>query len=181
MKREDVAEVMARPYSQELLGSSIPARLAYIGVDGEPRVIPMGFLWTGEQVVMATVPRSAKVRALRQNPRVALTIDTQGQWPPRVLLIRGAAQVELVDGVPDAYVEASRKGVPGEYCEGWEQGVRALYDQMVLITMEPDWAKLLDFETTIPKAVEDLVLARKGVAVVDGQLAVGEPAVRPES
>jgi hypothetical protein len=181
MKREDVAEVMARPYSQELLGSSIPARLAYIGVDGEPRVIPMGFLWTGEQVVMATVPRSAKVRALRQNPRVALTIDTQGQWPPRVLLIRGAARVELVDGVPDAYVEASRKGVPADYFEGWEQGVRALYDQMVLITMEPDWAKLLDFETTIPKAVEDLVLARQGVAVVDGQLAVGDPAVRPES
>jgi hypothetical protein len=35
--------------------------------------------------------------------------------------------------------------------------VRALYDQMALITIEPDWAKLLDFETTIPKAVEDLV------------------------
>ena len=100
---------------------------------------PIGFWWTGEHVVMATVPKSAKVRALRQNPRVALTIDTQGQWPPRVLLIRGAARVELVDGVPDAYVEAARKGgVPAEHFEGWEQGVRALYDQMVLITIEPD-------------------------------------------
>jgi hypothetical protein len=35
--------------------------------------------------------------------------------------------------------------------------VRALYDQMVRITIEPDWAKLLDFETTLPKAVEDLI------------------------
>jgi len=181
MNREDVAEVLAKPISQELLGSSIPARLAYVGVDGEPRVIPIGFLWTGEHMVMATVPKSAKVRALRHNPRVALTIDTQDQWPPRVLLIRGAARVELVDGVPDAYVQASRKVIPAEHFEGWEHGVRALYDQMALITIEPDWAKLLDFETTLPKAVEDLVLARQGAAVVDEQLAVGDPDVRRES
>ncbi|MER6952048.1 pyridoxamine 5'-phosphate oxidase family protein [Nonomuraea sp. NPDC000554] len=173
--------MLAKPISQELLASSIPARLAYAGVDGEPRVIPIAFLWTGEHVVMATVPKSAKVRALRQNPRVALTIDTQGQWPPRVLLIRGAARVELVDGVPDAYVEAARKVTPAEHFEGWQQGVRALYDQMVLITIEPDWAKLLDFETTLPKAVEDLVLARQGSAVADGLFAADDPDVRQES
>jgi len=164
----DVAEVLAKPISRELLGSSIPARLAY--VDGEPRAIPIGFLWTGEHVVMATVPTSAKVRALQRNPRVALTIDTQGQWPPRVLLLRGAARVELVDGVPDAHVEAARKVIPAEHFEGWEQGVRALYDQMVLITVEPDRAKLLDFETTIPKAVEDLVRARQGVRIDAGEI-----------
>jgi hypothetical protein len=180
MNRQDVAEVLTKPISRELLGSSIPARLAYVGVDGEPRVIPMGFLWTGEHVVVHTVPKSAKVGALRRNPRVALTIDTQDQWPPRALLIRGAARVELVDGVPDSYIEASRKGIPAEHFEGWEQGVRTLYDQMVLITIEPDWAKLLDFETTLPKAVEDLVLARQGAAVVDGQPAVGDPDVRRE-
>jgi hypothetical protein len=164
MEREDIAEVLAKPISRELLGSSIPARLAYVGVDGAPRAIPIGFWWTGERVVMATVPASAKVRALRQSPRVALTIDTQNEWPPRVLLIRGAARVELVDGVPDLYVEASRKVVPAAHFEGWEQGVRTLYDQMVLITVEPDWAKLLDFETTLPKAVEDLVRAHQGAA-----------------
>jgi hypothetical protein len=160
MRHEDVAEVLAKPGSRALLASSIPARLAYVGVDGAPRAIPIAFGWNGEQVVMATVPKSAKVGALRQNPRVALTIDTQDTWPPKVLLIRGAARLELVDGVPDAYVEASRKVTPAEHFASWEQGVRALYDQMVLITVEPDWAKLLDFETTIPKAVEDLVLAR---------------------
>jgi hypothetical protein len=109
---------------------------------------------------------------------VALTIGTQDQWPPRALLIRGAARVELLDGVPDTYIEASRKLIPAEHFDGWEQGVRALYDQMALITIEPDWAKLLDFETTIPKAVEDLGQARQGAAVVDGQLAVRDPDVR---
>jgi hypothetical protein len=174
MNRQDIAEVLTKPISRKLLGSSIPARLAYIGIDGAPRAIPIGYWWTGEQIVMATVPTSAKVRALRQNPRVALTIDTQDEWPPRVLLIRGPARVELVDGVPDSYVEASRKVVPAAHFEGWEQGVRALYDQMVRITIEPDWAKLLDFDTTLPNAVEDLVLARRGAAVVDEQATAGD-------
>jgi hypothetical protein len=29
---------------------------------------------------------------------------------------------------------------------------------MARITITPTWAKLLDFETTIPKAVEDLIV-----------------------
>ena len=173
MNRQDVAEVLAKPISEELLGSSIPARLAYVGIDGAPRAIPIGFWWTGERVMMATVPTSAKVRALRRHPRVALTIDTQDEWPPRVLLMRGAAQLELVDGVPDFYVEASRKLVPVAHFESWEQGVRALYDQMVVISVEPDWAKLLDFETTIPQAVEDL-LARHGAGAGDGEATAGD-------
>lgn len=161
MNREEVTHVLAKPLSQELLGSSIPARLAYTGLDGDPRVIPIGFWWDGSRVTVATVPSSAKVPALRQNPRVALTIDTN-DFPPHVLLIRGSATLELVDGVPEDYIEASHKLVPPDQFAGWESGVRALYDQMVRITITPDWAKLLDFETTIPKAVEDLVRARQG-------------------
>lgn len=159
MDANQVAEVLAKPLSRELLGSSIPARLAYTGVDGDPRVIPIAFEWTGSHMVAATVPKSAKVKALQQNPRVAITIDTAGSYPPRVLLIRGAAEVELVDGVPEAYIVGSRKLVPDDAFEGWEAGVRALYDRMALITITPDWAKLLDFDTTVPKAVEDIIAA----------------------
>jgi hypothetical protein len=157
MDRNDVTEVLNKPISQELLGSAIPARLAYTGVDGDPRVVPVAFWWDGTNLVVCTVSNSAKVPALKKNPRVAITIDTQEQWPPRVLLVRGTATTELVDGVPQEYVEASRKVTPVEVFEGWEAGVRGLYDQMVRITIEPDWAKLLDFETTIPKAVEDII------------------------
>jgi nitroimidazol reductase NimA-like FMN-containing flavoprotein (pyridoxamine 5'-phosphate oxidase superfamily) len=160
MDRSDVAEVLSKPISQELLGSAIPARLAYTGLDGDPRVVPVAFHWNGAQFVVCTVPTMAKVRALRHNPRVAITIDTQEQWPPRVLLVRGTASVEHVDGVPEEYIEASRKVTPAEVFEDWEAGVRGLYDEMVRITIEPRWAKLLDFETTIPKAVEDLIRAK---------------------
>jgi hypothetical protein len=156
MTREEIAEVLARPYSQQLLNGPEPARFAYDGLDGDPRVIPIGFWIEDERILMATVPRSAKVAALRKNPKVALTIDT-GAFPPKVLLIRGTAELELVEGVPDGYLEAGHKVMTDEQYPEWEAGVKGLYDQMTVITVTPTWAKLLDFETTIPKAVEDLI------------------------
>lgn len=156
MNTQDVAEVMDKPLSRRLLESGIPARFSYVGLDGAPRVIPIGYVWDGGRIVMWTVPRSAKVAALRQNPTVAITIDTES-FPPNVLLLRGEASVEIVDGCPDGYVEAGRKMVPPDQFDGWAAGVRALYREMAAITVELTWAKLLDFDTTIPEAVEDLV------------------------
>ena len=159
MDAQAVAEVLAKPYSQQLMQSAIPARFAYIGLDGDPRVIPIGFLYEGGKLIICTVPTSAKVPALRKNPRVSITIDTEA-FPPKVLLIRGSVELELVDGVPDEYITASKKVVPADQRAEWEGSVRALYDQMVRITLTPDWAKLLDFETTLPKSVEDLIRAK---------------------
>ena len=84
MTDEEIAEMLAKPYSQQLLNGPEPARLADNGLDGDPRVIPIGFWTEGTLVLMATVPKAAKVAALRKNPKVALTID-QGAFPPKVL------------------------------------------------------------------------------------------------
>ncbi len=59
------------------------------------------------------------------------------------------------------YLEAGHKVMTDEQYPEWEAGVKALYTEMVLITVTPTWAKLLDFETTIPKAVEDLIKERQ--------------------
>ena len=114
------------------------------------------FRTEGARIVMATVPKSAKVAALQNNPKVALTID-QGAFPPKVLLIRGTAEVKLVEGIPDGYLTAGRKVMTDDQYPEWVAGVQDLYDEMVVITITPTWAQLLDFETTIPKAVEDLI------------------------
>jgi hypothetical protein len=156
MNQQQLAEILAKPYAQDLLNGPEPARLAYDGLDGDPRVIPIGFWTEGEQIVMATVPKAAKVAALRKNPKVAITIDT-GAFPPKALLIRGTATVELVPGVTEGYLTAGHKVMTDEQYPEWAAGVRALYDEMAVITITPTWAKLLDFETTIPKAVEDLI------------------------
>jgi hypothetical protein len=154
----DVTEILAQPVAQELLFSDIPARVSYVGADGDPRVVPVGFWWTGTQIVFCTVVASAKVEAIRRHPRVALCVDRPG-LPPRSLLVRGAATVEIVDGVPDVYVRATAKITPAEAMPAWEAGVRALYQQMAVVTVTPDHVVLHDFETTIPKAVADLVAA----------------------
>src|SRR6476660_10001616 len=155
MTKHEIAEMLAKPYAQQLLNGPEPARMAYDGLDGDPRVIPIGFWTAGDRIVMATVPKSAKVAALRKNPKVGLTID-QGAFPPKVLLIRGTAEVELVEEIPEGYLAAGHKVMTDDQYADWVAGVRGLYDEMVVITITPSWAQLLDFATTIPQAVEDL-------------------------
>jgi hypothetical protein len=156
MTHEQVRQILTDPLAQELLNAKIPARLAYIGLDGDPRAIPIGFLWTGTAFVLATATNSPKMAALRAHPQVALTIDTN-DFPPHVLLVRGRAQVETVDGVAPEFLAASRRYVAPEQWAEFEQQVRALYKQQGRITIVPAWAKLLDFETRIPQAQEELV------------------------
>ena len=110
MQRSDVMHVLNDPLAQELIRSNIPARVAYTSLDGSPRAVPLGFHWNGAQFVICTIPGSPKVRALAAHPQVALTIDTD-TFPPHVLLVRGSASLETVEGVPPEYLEAARKQV----------------------------------------------------------------------
>ena len=155
MRPEQVTEVMNDPLSQELLQSAIPARMAYNGTDGLPRAIPIGFLWKDGRIVVCTSSNAYKVKALSANPKVALTIDTEA--PYRALLVRGTASVEIVDGVPPEYLKASRKAMTDEQqYRAFESEVRSLYERMARITIAPEWAKVMDFQTRLPSAVEEL-------------------------
>jgi hypothetical protein len=42
------------PIAKELLCSKIPARLAYVWLDGSPRVVPVWFHWSGSEFVIGT-------------------------------------------------------------------------------------------------------------------------------
>jgi len=160
---EEIRAAMEDPVAQRLLDSSNPARLAYVARDGTPRVVPVGFHWDGVTFVVGTAPRAAKVSALQANPAVALTIDTSPPtWPPNALLVRGTATVSLVEGAFAEYVAGSKKQIPAEDFVSWESGVHALYDQMARIDITPTWVKIHDFDTRIPKAVEDLAKAKFG-------------------
>lgn len=156
MDKEDVLRVLSDPLAQELIQSSIPARLAYVGPDGFPRAIPIGFHWNGAEFVVCTVPHAPKVPALMANPKVAFTVDTNA-FPPHVLLVRGTASIEIVDGVPAEYFAAARKSIRPDQWEGFEAQVRGLYKQMARIRIEPLWAKVLDFQTRFPTPIEKLL------------------------
>jgi hypothetical protein len=73
-----------------------------------------------------------------------------------VLLVRGTASIEVVDGVAPEYLEASRKYIPAEQREAFEAQVRALYKQQARISIAPEWAELLDFETRAPRFLMEL-------------------------
>ncbi|WP_141583705.1 pyridoxamine 5'-phosphate oxidase family protein [Actinomadura sp. WMMA1423] len=159
MEQREINEVLDRPYSRELLARDL-TRLAYVAEDGTPRNVPIAFTWNGSEVVMCTSKNAPKLRYLRQRPEVALTIDTEVH-PPKILLIRGRAELDVVDGIPEEYLQMNGSyEMTAEQRVEWEAEVRSLYDGMVRIVVTPTWVKLIDFETTLPTAVEELVRQR---------------------
>jgi hypothetical protein len=158
MERHDIAAELAIPGAQELLTSASMARLAYLGPDGTPRVIPIAFYWTGDQVVVSTAATAPKVAALQARPDVALTIDA-GDTPDqaRSVSIRGRVSVEIIDGVPEEYLAAAGKTMDPDAVAQFEQACRQLYDQMARIAITPSWVRFFDFGAgRVPRFLHDL-------------------------
>jgi hypothetical protein len=159
MQASEVSEVLEKAISQEMLQRDI-TRLAYVAKDGTPRAVPIAFTWNGTEIVMCTTTNAPKLAALRRNPAVALTIDTEVH-PPRILLLRGEAVLDEVEGIPDEYLQMNGTyEMTPEQRVSWEAEVRSLYESMVRIVVRPTWAKLIDFEETLPTAVEELIRRR---------------------
>src|ERR1700723_3508165 len=138
--------------SKELLESKIPARLAYVWTDGTPRVIPMWFHWDGEHLIFASPPKAPKLKALAKNPKVSITID-DNVFPHKVLLIRGTAKLEPVDGVVPEYAMAAERYFGAEQGKAWAAQMGKMVQSKVRVTVTPTWVALLDFQTRFPSAL----------------------------
>jgi hypothetical protein len=146
-----------------LLNSRIPARLAYIAKDGTPRVIPTWFYWNGSEIVMATfiagphVSRPpARPAALRANPTVAITIDTEG-FPPHVLFIRGQSSVTEVDGLAQEFEKAAQRYLGEDGARGYLMQINKPGVRMARIAVRPTWVGTLGFQTRLPSHVGGVV------------------------
>lgn len=146
MDQHDIDGELSEAGAQELLASTSAAHLGYTGTDGTPRVIPVGFFWTGEQFVIATATTAPKVAALRARPDVALAIDG-GNTPERAraLSIRGRAAVRIVDGVVPEYLAAARQTMDADAADEFERNCRQMYDQQARIAVTPHWVRYYDF------------------------------------
>lgn len=145
-------DLLQHPASQELLHSKIPARLAYIASDGTPRVIPIWFHWNGSEFIMASPPKAPKLKALQKNPKVSLTID-DNTFPHKVLLVRGTARMERVDGIVPEYATAAERYFGPEQGQAWVKHLGTLISSMVRIRIQPEWVGVLDFQTRFPSAL----------------------------
>jgi hypothetical protein len=146
--------------AQRLLHSTIPARLAFTWTDNTPRVVPTWFHWNGEQVVMVTYAAgerigirhpARRIAALRANPVVALTIDTEG-FPPEVLQIRGVSTITEVDGIAPEYVLAARRYLGEQGGDALIASVAHPGTRQVQIAVQPSWVSLIDFQSRLPSA-----------------------------
>jgi hypothetical protein len=145
--------------ARHLLGSTIPARFAYIAQDGTPRVLATWFHWTGEVLVMPTFVAAphgrhaaSRLRALRANPAVAVTIDTE-TFPPEVLTIRGRVAVSEVEGVPPEYASAARRYLGEEAAREYLAQIDRPGTRMARIDLRPTWVGVLDFQARLPSAL----------------------------
>ena len=132
------------PGAQQLLNSTIPARLAFNGRDGCPHVAPIWFLWRDGQIVVCARSDSFKVKAISASPQVALSIDSE-TTPYRSVRVRGPAEVELIDGILDEYVECAHRYYGVKQGQQWIDWFSSITERMARISVTPDWVEVLDF------------------------------------
>lgn len=155
-KQGDLA-LLNEPVAQELLNGPYTKHLAYVWKDGTPRVIPIGMMWTGTELVAGVFKEAPKMQVIEEGTPVAVTIDTYN-FPWHVLMIRGIAHVREYDGLVPEWSQA------GEILAGKEVGdqfggmVGAMFSSGILksirLSVEPTWVALLDFQTRFPSTVE---------------------------
>ncbi|WP_109472067.1 pyridoxamine 5'-phosphate oxidase family protein [Ornithinimicrobium cavernae] len=157
MDQQQIRAELSEAGAQELLHSGGAAHLAYTGTDGTPRVVPVGFYWTGQEIVVATAATAPKVVALTARPQVALSFTSE-PGRARALSVRGTARLTIVDGVVEEYLLAARQSMDAEAAQQFEENVRRTYDRMARIAVTPEWARFYDFGAgRLPGFLQELV------------------------
>jgi hypothetical protein len=137
--------------AQHLLRSPIMARLAYTWRDGSPRVVPMWFHWTGEELLMGAPPNSPKMKVLAVRPQVAVSIDTV-EWPYQWLTVRGTASVQVSSEPFAEYLMMARRYLGDAGGEQFLTALRQTFQGWARIAIQPQEVRLLDFQGRFPSA-----------------------------
>lgn len=146
------------PVAQHLLNTSPLAHLAYTSKNGTPRLIPVNFLWTGDELIIAAFAGSYKIKDLTARPDIAVCIDVLGP-PPRVLMLRGKVTLEEVAGLLPEYATIQRALIGEDAAAGYLAAIDVPGLRMVKIVLRPDWVRVLDFQERFPERIPDSVLA----------------------
>lgn len=104
------------------------------------------------EIVLGTPSKAPKLKALAKNPKVALTID-DNNFPHKVLLVRGTARLQPLNGIVPEYATAAERYFGAEQGRAWVAQLASMIQEMVRITVTPEWAGLLDFQTRFPSAL----------------------------
>ena len=151
--RQGSLDLLRDPVAEALLASTLPARLAYTWLDGTPRIVPIGFHWNGTELVLGTPPDAPKMKVLRDDAVVAVSIDTDSM-PYKVLQLRGTVRTDVVEGVAPEYEAMTMATFGEEAGRAWIATMGQLCPRMARLFITPQWVAVLDFETRFPSALE---------------------------
>lgn len=85
--------VMSAQEIEGFLSGGHTARIATVKPDNSPHVTPVWYLWENNQLLVTIPKDSVKARNIRQNNKVAVTIDTD-KAPIKAVIIEGTAKIE---------------------------------------------------------------------------------------
>jgi PPOX class probable F420-dependent enzyme len=116
---------------QDLLAAPALAHVATLGPDGAPQVTPVWFDWDGARLLLALAPDRQKMRNLRRDPRLAVSI-VDPENPYRFLEIRG--RVTFEDDPEQSVLTRLVRKYTGSNDLSWVEGER------VIVVIEPTHA-----------------------------------------
>ncbi len=151
MTGPNVTDFATDPVVQELLAGSTLMRLAYVGANLQPHVVPIWYGFENGEFVVVTGPKADKVRHIAERPRVSFTIDSD-RPPYRVLLIDGLASLEPVEGMAPEYPGIVRRFL-GPGADAYLGRMEGRVKRQVRIRIRPTSVRILDFIKRTPKSL----------------------------
>lgn len=100
------------PEVDEFLRRPNPAVVASLRPDGSPHTVATWYLWDGERVLLNMDASRLRLRFMRRDPRVALTVLGEDSWYRHVSLLGEVA--ELVEDVGLADIDRLARHYSGE-------------------------------------------------------------------
>jgi PPOX class probable F420-dependent enzyme len=89
------------PEADEFLRRPNPAVVASLRPDGSPHTVATWYLWDGARVLLNMDESRLRLRFMRRDPRVALTVLDEGSWYRHVSLLGRAVEIVEDDGLAD--------------------------------------------------------------------------------
>ena len=124
---------------EDFLSEGNIARIATVKPDNSPHVTPVWYLWENNQLLMTIQKDSVKESNIRQNNKVAVTIDTD-RAPNKGVIIEGTAKIEKPTKEIERRIDRrmAARYVKTEYLDEYIEWDNAQGTQYIYIKIRPE-------------------------------------------
>jgi PPOX class probable F420-dependent enzyme len=122
------------------LRTELIAWLTTVTPDGQPQSSPVWFLWEDGEIVVCSLATTPRVRNVRANPRVAVSLNSDAEGGD-VVTLEGEARIEGMEltAATEVAYRAKYEAKIAEYGWTWESFRR---DYPVVVRIRPTRARI---------------------------------------